>query len=214
MVGIEVHVGPMSPRRASAATATRSTRPSSDRILEAAEGVFEQNGYGETSLRQLIAAANVSTTAFYARFTSKEDVLNALISRFLTELHASASTALAEVKTLEEGFDRGVAVLVKVLQDHRVVAGLALTEAAGNPKVRATLGRSYRVLAELLTSRIKKLTAKGAADVADAEALGWALVGALQIQIMRWAVFNDLDAKGLTRALKATARTLLPALKR
>ncbi len=61
----------------------RTARPSSDRILGAAEKVFARQGYGETSLRQLMAAARVSTTAFYARFDSKEAVLVALVDRLI-----------------------------------------------------------------------------------------------------------------------------------
>ena len=45
------------------AAARRTARPSVDRILESAEDVFAKLGYGEVSLRQLMAAAGVSTTA-------------------------------------------------------------------------------------------------------------------------------------------------------
>jgi AcrR family transcriptional regulator len=187
-------------------------KPSADRILEAAETVFDQHGYGETSLRMLMSAAGVSTTAFYARFHSKEDVLAALVSRFITELTEQAVAALEEVGSLEEGFDRGVDVLVDVLSRHRVVAALALTEAAGNPNVRARLAQAYADLVELLAARIRGLAKRGPARGSDPTALAWALVGALQMQVMRWAVFGELDERKLDKALRGTARTLIPAL--
>jgi len=43
-------------------------KPSAERILAAAEALFAKHGYAEVSLRQLIAGARLSTTAFYARF--------------------------------------------------------------------------------------------------------------------------------------------------
>lgn len=187
-------------------------KPSSDAILEASARVFERHGYGETSLRMLMTAAGVSTTAFYARFASKEDVLAALVERFLGELAERAVETLSGVASLEEGFERGVDLLVDVLLRHRVVAALALTEAAGSPKVRDTLANAYATLAELLASRIRALAKKGAVRVSDPTALGWALVGALQMQVTRWAVFGELDEPKLRRALRATARTLLPAV--
>ena len=52
-------------------------------ILAAAEALFATTGYGEVSLRQLMAAAGVSTTAFYARFDSKaSSVRESMTSRF------------------------------------------------------------------------------------------------------------------------------------
>src|SRR5262245_4103001 len=111
------------------APADSSWRPSADKILEAAERVFARHGYGESSLRQLIAEAQVSTTAFYARFDSKDAVLAALIARLLAELHAAATESLGEARTLEEGFEQGVGVLVRVLSGHRTIVRLALTEA-------------------------------------------------------------------------------------
>jgi len=201
-------------RARQAAAPPASWRPSSDGILEAAERVFDKQGYGETSLRQLIAEAGVSTTAFYARFDSKDAVLAALVARLLTELHQAATEALGEARSLEDGFERGVHVLVKVLAGHRAVVRLALTEAAASEEALATLRRSYGLLAELLRSKLTRLVERGEIEVADAEALGWALVGALQMQVTRWAVYDELSDKALVAALRSTANALLPAVTR
>src|SRR3989442_1472508 len=90
-------------------------KPSADAILDAAERVLTRQGYAGTSLRQLIAEAGVSTTAFYARFDSKEAVLDALVERLLRELHTAAAATLSEARSIEDGFDRGVDVLVAKL---------------------------------------------------------------------------------------------------
>ena len=76
-------------------SARRAFKPSSDGILEAAETAFAKHGYNELSLRQLISASRVSTTAFYARFDSKEAVLAALTSRLFGELHADVTALLS-----------------------------------------------------------------------------------------------------------------------
>jgi AcrR family transcriptional regulator len=187
--------------------------PDLDDILERAERVFARHGYGETSLRQLLAGMKISTTAFYARFGSKEDVLAALVGRMLADLATSTAGAISGAHTLEEGFDRGADALIRTLKDHRIVAKGALAEAAGAPTVRTTLAGAYTTLAGLLAARIQHLQQRGRIAPADAEALGWALVGALQIQVMRWAVFDELDDAGLARALRRGARALLPAVK-
>jgi AcrR family transcriptional regulator len=179
-----------------------SWRPSADKILSASADLFDRRGYGETSLRELMSAARVSTTAFYARFASKEDVLEALVKRLLVDLEEAATTTIAAGGDFERGFERGVAAMTEVILRHRVAVRLALTEAPSSAKTKTMIARAYTGLAKLLGSRL------------GGEAAGWALVGALAMQVQRWAVFDDLDDRGLEKELVATARALLPARRR
>jgi AcrR family transcriptional regulator len=183
----------------------RPARPSSDRILAAAERVFARQGYGETSLRQLMGAARISTTAFYARFDSKEAVLAAIVERLIGELQAGAAAALAGVKSPAEAVERGIDAMVATLSGRGPVVALALTEAASSEAVRVALAGAYRGLAGLIAGQLRGPTA-------EREAMAWAFVGALQIQVQRWAVFGELDERALGSTLRAVARTLLPAV--
>jgi AcrR family transcriptional regulator len=197
-------------RRAAAPTLIER-RPTGDRILSTAAAVFARRGYGDTSLRELMAAAGVSTTAFYVRFASKEEVLDALVQQLLGDLQGAAAVTLAAGGGLDEGFKRGVTAMTEVLLRHRIVVRLALTEASCSAKSRETLARAYAQLATLLGARLAQLSH---AKAREGEAAGWALVGALAMQVQRWAVFGQLDDRGLAKALAATARTLMPAKKR
>jgi AcrR family transcriptional regulator len=197
--------------RARAAEAA-AWRPSSEGILDAAERVFARQGYGETSLRQLMAAAEVSTTAFYARFPSKEAVLDALVAKLLGDLTERARVALAGAKSLDEGFDVGVDTLVAVLRGHRDLVRLMLTEAPCSAQSLQTTRAAYGLLAGFLGSKLERLAGRGEVRVEDPTALGWALVGAMQIQVMRWAVYRELSDAELADALRSTARALLPAV--
>ncbi|HET6582721.1 MAG TPA: helix-turn-helix domain-containing protein, partial [Nannocystaceae bacterium] len=69
-------------------------RPSHDAILATAERVFAERGFADTSLRELIAACGCSTTAFYARFATKDAVLEVLLRDLLVDLHDVAAEAL------------------------------------------------------------------------------------------------------------------------
>jgi TetR/AcrR family transcriptional regulator, ethionamide resistance regulator len=185
-------------------------RPTSDGILDTAERVFAAKGFANTSLRTLIAESRVSTTAFYSRFDSKDAVLAALLLRLMTSIGEAVLATMPRAKNVAAGFESGVDVLVDALVRHRTIAKVALGEGAGSDPVRETLLSGYRELASLLEDNLTKLKAKGAVDVDDPAALAWALVGALQMQVMRWAVFADLDDDGLRASLRATARALLP----
>lgn len=183
----------------------RSAKPSADRILEAAEATFARHGYAEVSLRQLIAAAGVSTTAFYARFDSKEAVMAALVARLFGELHAAAPAVLDRARDLESGIEVGVELLCELFGPRQALVRMILSE-AGSAAAAVTARRSaYTLLAGFLAARLARM------HVRDPEALAWALVGALEIQVLRWAVWREIDLAELRHQLRATARAVLPS---
>ena len=52
-----------------------------DKILDTAEQLFADQGYSATSLRQIIASAEVNLAAIHYHFGSKEELLDELIQR-------------------------------------------------------------------------------------------------------------------------------------
>jgi AcrR family transcriptional regulator len=191
-------------------TRTRRRRPDAGHILDSAAREFVRSGYADTSLRRLMASAKVSTTAFYARFGSKEEVLRALVRRLLDAIDERARRELALATSVDDGFRRGVAALVDVIAPQRDLVRIALTQSAASAEVTAALGERYAALAALLATQIRSLD--GHASV-DAEALAWSLVGALQMQVLRWAVYGQLETEALGPALLAVAEAHLPALR-
>jgi AcrR family transcriptional regulator len=73
-----------SPLRQEQAALTRA------RILDAAQALFERDGFGRTTVKAIAAAAQVAPDTVYATFGTKVSVLTALIDR---ELTASADAA-------------------------------------------------------------------------------------------------------------------------
>lgn len=189
-------------------------RPSRDKILAAAEHVFAERGYGESSLRELIAAAECSTTAFYSRFPSKEAVLETLVRELLEDLVEAAVEALPRATGIDEGWDQGVRILVDALAGRRRLVRVLLTDASRVPGPRAALSDAYAGLAMMLSQQLQRVARRGTLEVADPDALAWAIVGALSLQLTRWAVFEQLDDEGLVQALRSTAAALLPRRRR
>lgn len=186
-------------------------RPDASRILDSARREFARTGYADTSLRQLMSAARVSTTAFYARFESKEHVLRALVQRLLGDVDERARRELGMSKGLDDGFRRGVVALVEVLGPQRELVRLVLTQAAASPEVTTALGDCYAGLATLLGAQIRSLKD---CRVVDADAVAWSLVGALHMQVLRWAVYGQIETHALAPALHAVAEAHLPALRK
>lgn len=188
----------------------RTQKPSADRILEAAEDVFAKHGYADVSLRQLMAAAGVSTTAFYARFDSKEAVMAALTTRLFGELYADAPSVLDRARDLESGIVLGVDLLCDRFAPRRALVRMILAETGASKAAVDARHRAYSMLAAFLAARFRALAERGRIAVPDPDALAWALVGALEIQVTRWAVWNESDLATLRAQLVATARAILP----
>ncbi len=160
-----------------------------------------------------MSAAQVSTTAFYARFSTKEDVLQQLVLVLLAELDARARQEIAAATSVEDGFRRGVDVLVSVMVPKQRIVRIALTDGASSPAVSQTLSQLYSALAALLADKIAALADRGDATAPEPEALAWSLVGALNLQITRWAVFDQLSSEELAPALHRVAAAMLPLLR-
>ena len=196
---------------AKASTSKRKRKkPTADGILQAAERVFAEQGYGATSLRELMTAAKVSTTAFYARFDSKEAVLDQLMRGLVESLSTTVLEAAARARDVEHGLGIGTEVLVESLLPHKNLARLFFTEATTSPASKEVVRTLHVQLAALLVARLARLRDKGAVDTRDPSALGWALLGAMEMQLIRWAVLGDLADSALAAALRATALAVLP----
>ena len=169
-------------------------------------------GYGNTSLRQLIAESGMSPTAFYSRFRSKEAVLEALVGSVLGDLFMITSTTFARAPSVDRGFEESARVIVASLAKHKAVIRLIMTEAAGSPALRRTLDGAYTALASLTSSYLAKLASRGKARVEHADTAGWAMFGTIYVQVMRWALFDQLDDAQLSEQLQITAKLLLATI--
>jgi AcrR family transcriptional regulator len=180
---------------------------SRDDVLEVATRVFAERGFGNTSLRQLIAETGMSPTAFYARYPSKHAVLEALIERLLAQVLLQASTAFASAGGVDDAIAALSHQLATVFAPQKPVLRLMMTEAPVLPNVRRTLSAAYDAIARLVASYLVRI------GTPNADALGWAMLGAIYVLLMRWAVFEELDDAGLLAALQTTVGLLRGAVR-
>lgn len=175
-------------------------RPSREGILASAEALFAERGYGAPSLRDVMAAAGCSTTAFYARFPSKEAVLEALIDDLMGDLQRAAVAVVAEARSVEDGFARGIGALVDVLAGRRALVGIALSEGLAHGPVRERMAAMWALVASVLAGGLGP----------DGSARAWALVGGLSFTVTRWAVLREVRDEDLASELAAVADVVRP----
>src|SRR5258708_36938051 len=68
-------------------TSPMAVSPARERLIDAAIALFWEKGYANTSMSDLLTAANANSGSFYHFFPSKEDLLLAVLDRYAIMLH-------------------------------------------------------------------------------------------------------------------------------
>src|SRR5580765_3827301 len=68
------------------------------RILDAAEKLFANQGYGATSMRQIIGEAGVNLASIHYHFGSKEELLDGVVERKAGPVNAARLALLDQVQ--------------------------------------------------------------------------------------------------------------------
>src|SRR5579872_608901 len=71
------------------------------RILDTAERLFGEQGFGATSLRNVIADAGVNVAAIHYHFGSKDDLLNEVVARKVEPINEERLALLAQAQGIE-----------------------------------------------------------------------------------------------------------------
>lgn len=74
-----------------------------DRILNAAEALFAEHGFGATSLRQVTGLAQVNIAAVNYHFGSKDNLVNEVFRRRMDEMSERRLAALKQARTRDPG---------------------------------------------------------------------------------------------------------------
>ncbi|MGV0791203.1 TetR/AcrR family transcriptional regulator [Mycolicibacterium sp. XJ1819] len=67
-----------------------------DQILIHASRLFYERGYGATSIRDIAEAVGISSSTMYHHFTNKQEVLYAIVARFMSDFIAATVPTLRD----------------------------------------------------------------------------------------------------------------------
>ncbi|NVK37975.1 MAG: TetR/AcrR family transcriptional regulator [Gammaproteobacteria bacterium] len=181
------------------------------RILDAAEELFAEHGFAETSLRTITARADVNLAAVNYHFGSKKALIQAVFARFLTPFYKMVETSLdvheknhpdtilsiedilrfvaRAMASVTEGDRSRLAIFMRLL-------GLAYNQGQGH--LRKYLQTEYRSLFR----RVMALIAKATPDLQPVERfwrfhfmLGSAAFTLSSMENLRAIVEHDFDTK-------------------
>ena len=104
-------------------------------ILEAAISEFSKKGYKETSVADIMSAADLGIGTFYNYFTSKEDLLFSLLGRLGETIRMALAEARAAERTSLELLEVEARVTAKCLDENRFVMPLFLSASHHAPQM-------------------------------------------------------------------------------
>lgn len=160
------------------------------KIMCAAEEVFGQKGYYETSIVNIAQAAKVAQGTFYNYFPSKKDIFDELIRMYSRELRTAIKEEMTHANTYEEAQRAGFHAFFSWVENHRNLYSIVQQAVV----VDRDLYRWY--YNKLANGFLKSLSAgmeAGEFKQLDQETVAYCLMSIGQFLGMRW-VYWEQDA--------------------
>ncbi|MFD9794565.1 TetR/AcrR family transcriptional regulator [Streptomyces sp. NPDC059070] len=165
-------------------TRTAAPKPPSPRrartrrlLLEAALGVFAEEGFGRSTVEQVCERAGFTRGAFYSNFTSLDELFLAMWEERSTRLLADVREALAEVSGAAPEDAVRAALRAIPVDDawYRVTAEFT-AHALRNPSLRRVMAAREQAVQDAVLPVVVDALERAGRRVGDRDALGQALV--------------------------------------
>jgi AcrR family transcriptional regulator len=183
-----------------------------ERILQAAEAVFAQNGYHDTVMDEVVQAARASKGGVYFHFSSKEALFLALMDRLAEKMLSEIQEAMAGRDDPIGQVQSALEAALKALSRHRLLAKIVLLQGYGLGSAFETRKMEiYERFASVIRERLDQAVAMGALAPLDTEVTAYAWIGALNELIVRWIHTGRPDP--VKRALPVLTALFLQGLK-
>jgi AcrR family transcriptional regulator len=169
-----------------------------DHILSTAATLFSERGYHAVGIRELADAVGLSTSTLYHYYATKQDILYAIISRFLREFTDRLVSGLRESAVPpRRRLERAVTdhVLLTVTRREELLAGNPVLNAL-KPDQQASIAALRRGYRDAVRDVIAEGVAAGEFHVADPLLAAMAMLDMLD-GIRAWYHFDgplSLDA--------------------
>jgi AcrR family transcriptional regulator len=181
------------------------------RILDAAEQVFMEKGYGSASVDEIAMVAPASKPTIYAHFADKQSLFAAVVTRIINRLTDFAGHAPEGRSVHDKLVNLGTQVVERAIDDLTGVARAAIAEAPRFPELSRRLHEAARdraagAVAQLLgdaahLSRGPKGPFGGKRSVATAQIF----MDLILLPMLMRSLMGD-EAKELRRELPSFAR--------
>src|SRR5581483_5252690 len=166
------------------------------KILDAAREEFGERGFSDSSIVGITQRAGVALGTFYTYFDSKEELFQALVRDMSAQVRDSVGPAFRDATDGLDGERRALEQFLRFARDHRDIYRIIDESEFVDP---AAYREHYETTATRIAARLKTARGKGEIDRSfsdkDLDVLAWGMMGANVFLGLRFAVWDDADAK-------------------
>jgi len=157
------------------------------RILDAAETEFGENGFARTSIASIVNRAGVAQGTFYLYFPSKDDVLRELVRDMGRRLRRALSAATRGLTHRVEVEKAGLEAFIRFALEHQNLYRVVIESQFVDESIYREY---YQTLADAYAERLAAAQERGEIRRGDAEAQAWALMGVAHFLGLRYAIWE------------------------
>ena len=182
------------PRRYRGLTASERRARRREQLLDAGLELFGTQGYANTTIRAVCAAASINSRHFYESFTSREDLLYHVYERIVHEIVLAATEETGKVDTLEGKARAGLRAGWTIVTDDRRKARVVALEVVGVSDRLDRLRRQIRhSLADLTANNARSIAGRELQYRLDPVLTARTLIGGVVEVLIDW-INGDVDA--------------------
>lgn len=188
----------------------KKSEKTKESILAAATRILSTKGFAEARTAELAAEAGLSEGAIFRYFPSKSKLVEAVVRRYIQELHSELNNVLSEAQNLPER-----EALEMIIDFHfgffswkgGIIQNIIRpsTPSSIDLPVRLLIEEGLLPYVEKITELLKKGMEKGHFRSGDASLMATGLIGLMQIVILRKLVldadYSFTEAKALVKQL-------------
>lgn len=168
--------------------ATARGQKTRQRLLEAAETVFGEEGFDRASITAITGMAGVAQGTFYLYFPDKKAVFVELVRELSSGLRRATAAAVEGLTDRMEIEERGFRAFFEFAYSHRNLYRIVRQAEFVDEEVFRWY---YRRLAEGYVAGIEQAISAGEVRPLDAECIAYCFMGAADFLGMRWVLWND-----------------------
>lgn len=158
------------------------------RILDAAEAVFGEQGYYEASISEITQRAGVAQGTFYIYFHSKREIFAELVVDLGDRLRAASRDASQDAPNRMAAERLGFAAFLDFVAQHRRVYQIVQEAERVVPEAARTY---YQRISEGYQRHLAAAIAAGEIRAVDPEIASFALMGIAHFQALRWILWEN-----------------------
>jgi TetR/AcrR family transcriptional regulator, fatty acid metabolism regulator protein len=168
-------------------SSTQQRTQTRERILEAAETVFADNGYHDALVDEIGKRTSMSKGGLYFHFPSKEDLFFAVMDRLANKLVRRAEKAAASADTPLEAAEAALDAVLSALSVQKRLARLLITQgySMGNA-FEAKRAEMFDRFAGVIKQRLDEAGKAGQIGKIDTDLASRVWLGAVNEVVVHW----------------------------